>query len=244
MGFALAFFGFAAFFTWMALLCGKTGGVDAITLGFAYAALAETFTGVLYLVASLFRINPGTLFKAPSGEVRKLYRFIVWPYLFFEYIAWFRYRSSEKEPLFEEVEEGLFIGGRLIEEDAGKVREAGIRAVLDMVAEFGPPSLIANDPHITYLALPVLDGTAPSISDLEAATRFVINARQAGLPVLVHCTFGHGRSATAIAASLIRLNKAATQDEAMEKLMKLKRRIWLSREQKRALTDYVSLLKH
>ncbi len=243
MGFAAAFFGFAAFFTWMALLCERTGGVDAITLGFAYAAIAEAFTGSLYLAASILHVNPGRWFKTPVGKIRGFFRLLIWPYLFFEYIAWYRYRTSEKEPLFEEVDEGIFIGARLIEEDVGSVRRAGIKAVLDMVAEFGPPSLLVNAPDMTYLALPVLDGTAPSLSDLEKAVHFVENSRQRGLPVLVHCTFGHGRSATVTAAGLISSARAANQAEAMELLEKLERRIWLSREQKKTLNEYARRVK-
>ncbi|MFO8058651.1 MAG: dual specificity protein phosphatase family protein [bacterium] len=244
MGFAAAFFGFAAFFAWLTLLCEKTGGVDAITLGFAYAALAEAFTGSLYMAASLFGVNPGGMFKTPSGEVRRIFRLLTWPYLFFEYGAWYRYRQQKSEPLFEEVEEGLFIGARLIEEDVPSVREAGIKAVLDLIAEFGPPSGIARDPGMTYLALPVLDGTAPSLSDLDQAARFVHNARQAGAPLLVHCTFGHGRSATVIAAYLLKTGSARNIREAMQKLTRLERKIWLSREQKKVLKTFEKSLSN
>ncbi|HUT53618.1 MAG TPA: dual specificity protein phosphatase family protein [bacterium] len=242
MGFAIIFFAFAALFAWAGEACRGSSFIGSAIAAAAFyqAAMAEMFTGLMYLGASLFRINPGLLFKTPRGRVKLLIRFFCWPYLIFEMRAWKRYRARGHEPLFEEVRQGLFLGARVISSDVPELKRSGISAVLDMIAEFSaPPELVADDAFL-YAAIPALDGTAPTLAELEQGARFLEAALAAGRKALVHCTFGHGRSATMAAAALIVMGDAGTPEEALGILKKLERKIWLSREQKRALENFAA----
>jgi hypothetical protein len=240
MGFAVVFFAFSLLFFWLGGAFWGSGVLAAplVSLGFYQAALAEFFTGALYLVNSLFLINAGGLFKTPKGRINLLPRLLAWPYLVFEYWGWRRYRETGREPLFEEVREGLFLGARIIDDDLPALRKAGITAVLDMVAEFEAPDELRADPRIAYVALPVLDGTTPSLAEIEMGARFLTETMAAGRKALVHCTFGHGRSAMLAAAALIRIHDADGPEGALEILGRLERRIWLTRSQKRALAKF------
>jgi len=238
---AAVFFSFAALFYWIgsSFLQAEAGFFSAAAaLGFCWAALSEAVTGAAYLSASLFRINPGWSFKRLDGTLLMTPRFFTWPYLFFEYLAWRRYRNKTEEPLFEQASLALFLGARVSGEDVVRIKQAGIGAVLDMIAEFAPPRELRNHGGIVYMSIPVLDGTAPSMKDLEHGVRFIREAFGAGRKVLVHCTFGHGRSATVVAAAMIAEGKASDPGEAIRKLKRLERRIYLSREQKRILRRF------
>lgn len=235
MIFAVTFFGFMLFFGWVGWALTGMGLWAAAAPGFFWAALAEGCTGTFYALASLTDYNPGRLFKRPDGRTVFWPRLLTWPYLFFEYRTWKRYRARTREPLFEEVAPGLWLGGRIREDDLPALREAGIDAVVDLVAEFEAPAAIARDPAVSYLCVPTLDGTPMSASELAAAARFVEQSVRDGRTVLVHCTFGHGRSATVMAAALILRGDAADPPAAIAMLEKCRRRIWLTREQKRRL---------
>jgi len=240
MLFAAIFYAFCLLFIWLAWIFAASTSAPVQLLGllFAWAALAEAVTGSLYLAASLFKINPGPLFKRPDGTTRFAPRLFTWIYLFFEHWGWRRYRERGKEPLFEEVVPGLFQGARPVGEDWPALEKAGIAAVLDLVAEFEAPAEIRANPEVDYVCIPLLDGAAPTFTELAKGAEFVNAARAAGRTVLVHCTFGHGRSSTFTAAALIASGEAGDVDRAFELLKKLKRRIWLTREQKRLLARF------
>ena len=205
--------------------------------GFFFAAPAEFVTGGLYAAASLFRVNPGPIFKDRWGRLRHWSRPFIWPYLIFEYVAWRQHRKRGHELIFEQVSEGLWLGSRPVEEDLPALRAAGINAVLDLTAEMQDPPELRRSSR--YLCVPTLDGCAPGLADFAAGTEFVKACRAEGRSVLIHCTFGHGRSAALMAASMVALGLARSADEALGQLKKLKRRIFLSREQRGMLERFI-----
>ncbi len=242
MGFAAAFFGLAAFFGCAGYMCLCQGHplFFIAGLGFLWAAASEAFTGILYVVASLKMVNPGWMFKDRAGSIKLLPRLLSWPLLFFEYSAWRRYRKRGREPLFERVADGLYLGARVTGDDVPGLKDEGIKAVLDMIAEFPAPVELREDPGMAYLCLPVLDGTAPAYADMAEGVEFIKRCVKNGAPVLAHCTFGHGRSAVMAAAALVRLGLCRDIDEALSRLSGLRRRIWLSRSQQKVLAGFIS----
>lgn len=59
-------------------------------------------------------------------------------------------------------------------------------------------------PHAAPLCpAQVWDTHAPTPQQIEAGVQWALAQRASGLPVLVHCAHGHGRSATVLAAILI-----------------------------------------
>src|SRR3972149_4214399 len=119
MGFAVIFFGFAAVFTWggETFRTAEFPGSIIVALVFYQAAVAELFTGALYLSASWLQFNPGHLFKTPLGPTRMLPRLFAWPFLLFEWRGYAGSRRQTREPKFEEVRQGLFIGSRITAKD-------------------------------------------------------------------------------------------------------------------------------
>jgi protein-tyrosine phosphatase len=244
MGFAIVFLLLGGLFTWLGFIQGH-GPVGTIaSIGFFWAATAEFFTGSCYLANSVAGVNPGKFFKTKTGRIIVWPRFLTWPYLWFEWRTWRRYLKKAKEPRYEKVADGLYLGARVTNDQVKTLRADGIVAILDLVAEFSAPPRLFEAPAFDYLTIPTLDGSSPTLSELTKAADFIASCHQAGKPVLVHCTFGHGRSAMALAAGLIRTGLAKDPAQAIAILQKCRRRIWLTREQKRTLGRYAESIEN
>jgi diacylglycerol kinase (ATP) len=98
--------------------------------------------------------------------------------------------------------EGVFLGRRHSQAEAAA---SDYDSILDLTAEY--PEVPAFLQRI-YLSVPVLDLTSPSVGQMRQAVSFIESERRQGRRVLVHCSFGLGRSC-AIAAAYLILNTDA-----------------------------------
>lgn len=92
-----------------------------------------------------------------------------------------------------------------------------------------------------YVWLPVVDGHAPEVHQLDIGTAIINEAVENGRKVYVHCTNGHGRSPTLIAAYFVRY-KNMSVEEAMRLVKEKRPEIHIEDVQIKALVDFK--LKH
>ena len=88
-----------------------------------------------------------------------------------------------------------------------------------------------------YVWLPVVDGYAPNTHQLDMGTTIINEAVENGRKVYVHCTNGHGRSPTLIAAYFIRYKKMSVEG-AMALLKERRPEIHIEEVQIKALRDF------
>lgn len=164
----------------------------------------------------------------------------VLPYLAAGAAALYLSRRFDREGLLNAVAPGLSIGRLPFPSEREALRRAGVRAVLNLCWEFPRLSGVGREAGIETAFVPILDGSPPTPRQFEEATRRVARWRAEGRCVLVHCAQGHGRSATVVAASLVRLGLAPDADQALAIIRAARPPARPSRAQRAALDRYTS----
>ena len=102
-----------------------------------------------------------------------------------------------------EVVPGLWVGGW------PRAGAPGL-AQLDLTAE-----LPRRGESLRYACIPMLDGAPMSEGRWRAAVKVARGWRAEGLPVLVHCAYGHGRSVAVVLGVLVEEGHFATWEDAL-----------------------------
>ncbi len=219
MRYALVFGLLAALLVFLGLVtAGPTNGFSLIAL---YPAMSILLIAVAYAIG-----RPALLGKRADGGRDWILRILLAPYLLLTRLCFLLYKLPGRHTPACEVIPNLFLGRRLTAAEA--VRFPGV-AVIDLAAEFSEV-LVLRQPD-RYLSLPVLDATAPTEEQLNAAVRW-IESHIPHRPVYVHCALGHGRSASVVVAYLLRTGQVKHLREAVKFLRQIRPGVGLSAEQR------------
>src|SRR6185436_3524716 len=142
--------------------------------------------------------------KRPDGTLPLSARAVLAPYLGIAWLVWQALRRTSVRP-YTLVSPGLYLSRRLLAHEL----PADVGLVVDLTAEFDEPASVRAGRR--YLALPTLDGHVPDEAEWQALLEEVAASDAV---TLVHCAAGHGRSASFVAALLIRRGLAADVDDA------------------------------
>ncbi len=179
--------------------------------------------------------SPHIFFKQRDGSLSTRSYIIYWPYMLLNAISLKIYRGTKHEHAFDEVVPGVFLGGRLTDKDEIPFQDTGIGYALDLTSEFSETPFMRR--KYRYLNVPLLDSCAPTQKQLKRAVEWVCE-KQIDSPVYVHCALGHGRSATVVAAYLLKTKQATCPERAVDLIREHRPRISLNTHQLGALTIY------
>eukprot|EP00850_Spirogloea_muscicola_P011227 SM000069S20664 [mRNA] locus=s69:63553:65622:- [translate_table: standard] len=187
-------------------------------------------------VAALPVVNFTALFwKGPSGRLPLASYILFWPYQIPLRLYVLLRRLATDEPVYNKVADGFYVGGW---PSAAKDVPPGDVAVIDCTCELSrTPSLMDRE----YLCLPVWDTRAPSPEQIQKGVQWALDRRVAKRDVLVHCAFGHGRSVTVLCAILVAAKLAASTDDALRNICKVRPRAHLNRAQTASLAQWGGL---
>ena len=117
----------------------------------------------------------------------------------------FTYEKLMGHVWFSQVTPRLWLGGApTYERDFDAVRALGITAVVDLRAERTSEPAWFEEHGIALRQYRVPDVTVPDESVLDDAVPWITNQLAEGRTVLIHCAKGRGRSATVLAAYLMK----------------------------------------
>jgi atypical dual specificity phosphatase len=118
---------------------------------------------------------------------------------------------------FSWLEDGVIAGcaAPMLPEDLAFLRAHGVRAMLRL-AYPGKDDFVIADSHVRAAGLedchiPVRDFTAPTLSQIKEALRFIDQQLERGNAVAVCCGAGCGRTGTILAAYLVRNGLSAEE---------------------------------
>lgn len=147
---------------------------------------------------------------------------------------------------FDRVDENLILGALPFRSMTKQlVEEEGVGGVITMNEEY-ETRLLCNSAQewqeagVEQLCLRTVDLVGiPSLENLHRGADFAVRHREQGHTVYVHCKAGRCRSATMVAAILIRVY-CVTPEEACERLVSLRPHVILRPAQRSLLKDFYS----
>lgn len=224
-------------------------------LGSLLALLAAIFSNNVFfalpfawLSISLFAVSAAYWHSAPkifrkkqNGRIPLYIRWIFIPVLLGVqlYNSWAR--RADKVPAIQKIHHNLFLACRLFPSDMAALEQEGVKAILDVTAEFNGLDWSSQAEDLAYLNIPVLDHQSPATEDLLRAVNWVDNQLRADRPVVIHCALGRGRSVFVTAAYLLSKNKDLTVNEALNAIRSIRSTANLNKKQLRTLTRIHSL---
>jgi predicted protein tyrosine phosphatase len=126
----------------------------------------------------------------------------------------FTYERIMSNPWFSEITPQLWLGGApTYQRDYDFILNNGITAVLNIRAERKDDTAFYDRHGITHVQYRVPDVTVPDGATITDAVVWIKKEVDDGRTVLVHCAKGRGRSATLLAAYLMR-QEGMTFDQA------------------------------
>jgi len=164
--------------------------------------------------------NPRLLGKRPDGRLAAWSWAIGLPLHSLSLGIFHLTRLLGREAPWDRLDGEVYVGRRLLAREV----PSGCRVWVDLTAEFQEPAAIRRRPG--YRAFPVLDGSVPTLEELERE----LAAIPAG-PIFIHCAQGHGRTGLFAAALLIARGQARTAEEAVGLIQKARPGVRLNRAQ-------------
>lgn len=161
---------------------------------------------ILVLIGAAYAAPGAAVFgKRAAGSLPPWTWVLLLPYLAFTWGIWKLKRKVSKEPFYNEVAPGLWVGRRVLGEELPE----GVQVIADVTCESAEPSTALR--VCEYRSLPTLNYSVPQRAPFEALVADL--AGREG--VYIHCAQGHGRSATLAAGVLLRKGLAQTWEDAV-----------------------------
>jgi hypothetical protein len=214
------------------LIAALMHGTGVLALLGAWAAVTLVCMGVAYGF-----LGPALMGKRSDGRIAWYGWFLFWPFHLFNWMRFRAYWALTNEAPWHQVAEGIYIGRALMAADESEAERAGVRAVLDLTAEFEEARWVPE--KLAYRCAPLLDtraATAERLNDLVAW----LEAQLASGAIYVHCAMGHGRSALVVSALLVARREACNADEAIARIKAKRPFARLHASQRRAIEAWIA----
>ncbi|RWR83531.1 Dual specificity phosphatase [Cinnamomum micranthum f. kanehirae] len=205
--------GLKASICFMVFVYFKKAGMTLVSIPFLYASIVD----FLVAIASHPSINlPLLLGKSSDGYFPLWSKLLFGPYLASVRLYASLKRLKTREPAYNEIIEGLYVGGWPSSLDR---LPPGEPAIIDCTCELPRNPAFSKN---AYMCLPTWDTRAPQPFQIESAVRWACRKRSQKKPIYIHCAFGHGRSVSVMCALLVALGVAEDWKTA-EKIIRERR---------------------
>ncbi len=181
------------------------------------------------LLSNAYQVNEPLAFgKQETGEQVWYGKLSFVPYLIPLWIRQFIITRCTKEPAYNELLSGVFIGRRL---SKASQLPKGCTTIVDLAAEFPEAKSIRKLPG--YKSFPILEASVRSKDELK---EFIATLPEHG--IYIHCGQGHGRTGFFSAAFLIERGYAKTLEEAEAMLVAARPKLKLRKSGRSVLANW------
>lgn len=173
----------------------------------------------LVLLSAAYAGTGPRMFRKREGRLSWAATALLLPYLIGSRISQaLHHRSTDP---WNQLTPNVLFGRLLRGQEASQLADAGVIAVLDLTPECNEAGALRER---TYENIQILDWTVPSAPQLHRAVEFIREHSRSG-KVYVHCALGVSRSAGVVAAYLLESSRAATAEQAVEAVRKVRPKI-------------------
>ncbi len=152
----------------------------------------------------------------------------------------FVYERIQGHEWFDQMTPQIWMGGApTYDRDYEFLLDVGVNAVVDVREEREDDRDLYRQNDIDYLKLKVLDVMVPSPEQMDEGSAFIRQHVENGDTVFIHCAKGRGRSATMLAAYLMRY-EGLTYDEARQLMLSKRPLVNLQARHQRILEAWVT----
>ena len=220
----------------LSLIAGMFGILAVSSHSNGWRQLLFAWTAVAFAIVAAGYAGLGTrvYMKQSDGRIRWPGFALLLPYHFMNWISLQLFCVIDRRAAIVEIVPNVYLGRRLTDFDLRSVKIPW-RGVLDLTVECHESKGLRGVAE--YRNVQVLDRTAPTVEQIRSSVAWIQDVRSRG-PVLVHCAFGHGRSALVVIA-FVAASGFAPDVEAARALVRSKRPgIRLNRDQVEALARF------
>ena len=154
---------------------------------------------------------------------------MLWNILTARWLGWCRW--------WDIVDEHVWLGSVPFARDVPRLREAGVRAVINLCEEYSGPVKAYDLAGIQQLHIPLVDYTSPSLPQVEECVAFIDRYVSQGDIVYVHCKAGRGRSATVVLCWLM-ASRGLSPEDAQAFLLSKRPQILRHLSRRRVVQEY------
>ena len=207
---------------WRAMEVGSRYAVGAVALSliayvaWPWAAILIWPALSLAVVAVAYFGAGSSLLGKSEGRLPLRTWLLLAPYLWGVQLSHRYYRHGRSA--YAEILPAVLVGRRLTESEAEEAIRLGVRAVLDLTVEASEAGPFLRLP---YRNVQILDLTVPALNQLDEAIGFIQAQRPRGT-IYIHCSLGYSRSAYIAAAFLLSAGLAATVEEAVQAIRRVR----------------------
>ena len=138
---------------------------------------------------------------------------------------------------WDAIDEHVWLGAAPFARDVPHLRDAGVRAVINLCEEYRGPVKAYEHAGIQQLRIPLVDYTSPDLSQVDECVAFMDRYVSQGDIVYVHCKAGRGRSATVVLCWLM-ASHGMTPEDAAALLLSKRPQILRHLSQRRVVQEF------
>ncbi len=195
-----------------------------------------SFLSALFYFFNMYYI----LKKRDNGTIPFYVNLMFFPIVFMNFTFLIIYRTLFPYKLYHQIDENLFLGGRIFWFESNIIRQNKIDVVFDLTAEFWETKKIRES--FIYKTVPIMDTLGVTQERLIEGVDFINKVINENKKVYIHCAYGHGRSLLFLIATIMKRDTNKDWRTILQRVKKIRKKVHLTAVQERTLDEFSKII--